>query len=146
MHGYVVARRHGDFVLVDGKEQRREVEYGWDYARGVALRRTFDGDGHLLLRGRQIGGGGETRYLGVGFHRTGSAFHAVYADLDKVFQLTPAEYRVLGEMIEGRTADAIARAMKLSIETVRSHIRHIYTKLQVSSREELFSKIRPYRL
>jgi len=55
MHGYVVARRHGDFVLVDGKEQRREVEYGWDYARGVALRRTFDGDGHLLETREMVG-------------------------------------------------------------------------------------------
>jgi DNA-binding CsgD family transcriptional regulator len=29
---------------------------------------------------------------------------------------------------------------------VRSHIRHIYAKMQVSSREGLFNKIRPYRL
>jgi len=105
-----------------------------------------DGDGHLLLRGRQIGGDRGTRYLGLGFHPTGSGFRAVYADLDKVYQLTPAEYRVLGEMIDGRTADAIARLMKLSIETVRSHIRHIYAKMRVSSREELFSKISPFRL
>lgn len=55
MQGYVVARRHGDFVLVDGKEQRREVEYGWDYARGVALRKTFDVDGHLLETKEMVG-------------------------------------------------------------------------------------------
>ncbi len=55
MRGYVVARRHGDFVLVDGKEQRREVEYGWDYARGLALRRTFDADGRLLETKEMVG-------------------------------------------------------------------------------------------
>lgn len=48
MQGYVIARRHSDFVFVDGKEQRREVEYGWDYAQGLALRKTFDEAGHLL--------------------------------------------------------------------------------------------------
>ena len=48
MHGYVAARRHSDFILVDGKEQRREVEYGWDYDHRVALRKTFDLAGHLL--------------------------------------------------------------------------------------------------
>lgn len=48
MHGYVVARRHSDFALHGGKEERREVEYGWDYDHGVALRRTFDQQGRLL--------------------------------------------------------------------------------------------------
>jgi DNA-binding CsgD family transcriptional regulator len=105
-----------------------------------------DGDGDLLVRARQIGVDAARRYIGLTFHRTGSEFRALYADLDQVFRLTPAEYRVLGQLIDGSTADAIARAMRLSIETVRSHIRHIYAKMQVSSREGLFNKIRPYRL
>jgi DNA-binding CsgD family transcriptional regulator len=105
-----------------------------------------DGDGDCLIRARQIGADAAQRYIGLTFHRTGSEFRALYADLDKVFCLTPAEHRVLGQLIDGSTADAIACAMRLSIETVRSHIRHIYAKLQVSSREGLFSRIRPYRL
>jgi len=48
MHGYVTARRHSDFILVNGKEQRREIEYGWDYDHGVALQKTFDAQGNLL--------------------------------------------------------------------------------------------------
>lgn len=48
MHGYVVARRHSDFSLDGGKERRFEVEYGWDYEQGFALRKTFDADGKLL--------------------------------------------------------------------------------------------------
>lgn len=55
MHGYVVARRHSDFALHDGKEERREVEYGWDYDRGVALRRTFDQQGRLLETKEMVG-------------------------------------------------------------------------------------------
>jgi DNA-binding CsgD family transcriptional regulator len=105
-----------------------------------------DGDGHLLIRARLVGDEDGRRCIGMSFHRTGSHFRPVYADLNTVFQLTPAEYRVLGEMIDGHTADAIAAATRLSIETVRSHIRHIYAKLHVSSRESLFKRIRPYRL
>lgn len=59
LHGYTVTRRNGDFVMVDGKEQRRDVEYGWDYDHAVGLRRTFDADGHLLetaeLTGADLG-------------------------------------------------------------------------------------------
>jgi len=147
--------RGGALELRDGLLQAGDRNGQYLFARFVAelgplpgsVALPFpDGDGHLLLRGRQIGGDSESRYLGIAFHPTGSGFRALYADLDKVYQLTPAEYRVLGEMIDGRTADAIARLMKLSIETVRSHIRHIYSKLRVSSREELFSRISPFRL
>lgn len=55
MHGYVVSRRNSDFVMVEGKEQRREVEYGWDYDRAIALRKTFDTDGHQLEAAKLAG-------------------------------------------------------------------------------------------
>ncbi len=48
MRGYVTARRHSDFSLVAGQEKRLEVEYGWDYDRGIGLRKTFDTQGKLL--------------------------------------------------------------------------------------------------
>ena len=48
MQGYVTTRRHSDFIMVNGKEQRREVEYGWDYDHGFGLQRTFDAQGNLL--------------------------------------------------------------------------------------------------
>ncbi|MBO9662909.1 hypothetical protein [Dokdonella sp.] len=48
LHGYVVGRRHSDFSWKDGKERRYEVEYGWDYDQGVALRKSFDENGALL--------------------------------------------------------------------------------------------------
>ncbi len=59
LRGYVVTRRNGDFVMLGGKEQRREVEYGWDYDRAIGLRRTFDVDGRLIetkeLSGADLG-------------------------------------------------------------------------------------------
>lgn len=48
LHGYVVERRVGDFLMRDGKEVRLEIEYGWDYDRAVGMRKTFDTAGKLL--------------------------------------------------------------------------------------------------
>ncbi len=106
-----------------------------------------DGDGHLLLRGRAIaadGAGG--RRVGLTFLHSGGAFRALYADIDRAFQLTPAEHRILLRLIEGLSAEGIAAALDLSVETVRSHIRHIYNKMGVASREAMFAKVRPFRL
>ncbi|GAD59584.1 hypothetical protein MBEBAB_1834 [Brevundimonas abyssalis TAR-001] len=40
----------------------------------------------------------------------------------------------------------MAEALNLSIETVRTHIRRVYHKLGISSREELFAMIASYRI
>lgn len=108
-----------------------------------------DGEGHLLLRGRRIeamGGEDKGDHVGLAFLRSGARFKAAYADLERAFQLTPAEYRVLSRLIEGLTAEGITMAMGLSVETVRSHIRHIYAKMNVASREAMFARIQPFRL
>lgn len=109
-----------------------------------ALKRA-DGDGHLLFRAQRIdwSGGG---MFGVGFFGSGSEFHVRYADLDTVFGLTPAEHRVLLDMLEGFEADRMSEIHAVSIDTTRSHIRAIYAKLQVHSREALFHRLRPYRI
>ncbi len=50
--------------------------------------------------------------------------------------LTPREKEVLQLMAEGNTYSQISEALFISKETARSHIRNIYTKLQVSSKSE----------
>ncbi|MBC2778757.1 helix-turn-helix transcriptional regulator [Parasphingopyxis marina] len=67
-------------------------------------------------------------------------------ELRDVFGLTPKQYQLIVEMLRGKTADDAAEAMNISIETARSHIRGIYAKLNVASREELFARIRPFYL
>ncbi|MBX3561921.1 MAG: helix-turn-helix transcriptional regulator [Sphingomonas sp.] len=108
---------------------------------------TRDGDGHLLLRARRIAAeSGETGRVGLTFLRSGAGFRPHYADLERAFQLTPAEHRILLNMADGLNAEAIAEAKDLSIETVRSHIRSLYNKMGVASREAMFARIRPFRL
>ncbi len=106
-----------------------------------------DGDGHFLLRARRIeANGSEASCVCLSFLRSGTAFRPNYADLERAFQLTPAEHRILLKMADGLNAEAIAEAKDLSIETVRSHIRSLYNKMGVASREAMFARIRPFRL
>jgi DNA-binding CsgD family transcriptional regulator len=60
------------------------------------------------------------------------------------FQLTPKQTQVLMRMISGDSSENIAKAMRISVETVRTHVRDVYAKLRVSSREELFVRVRPF--
>jgi two-component system, NarL family, nitrate/nitrite response regulator NarL len=56
-----------------------------------------------------------------------------YALLAAFAILTPREQFVLAELMEGRTADAIARSAFVAVSTVRSQIKAILQKLGVNS-------------
>jgi NarL family two-component system response regulator LiaR len=52
-------------------------------------------------------------------------------------QLTPTEFQVLRLIGQGKSNDEIAEAMYISKNTVRSHIKSIYAKLDTHSRLQL---------
>jgi DNA-binding NarL/FixJ family response regulator len=56
------------------------------------------------------------------------------------YQLTPKEKEVLTSLSKGNSYKLIAAEVQISVDTVRSHIRKIYEKLQVHSQTEAVSK------
>lgn len=64
--------------------------------------------------------------------------------LHGLFHLTGAERRIVQALFNGCTAEEAGAVLRISIGTVRVHIRHIYEKLEVGSREALFHKLLPY--
>jgi two-component system, NarL family, nitrate/nitrite response regulator NarL len=48
--------------------------------------------------------------------------------------LSPREREVLGRIAAGESVPIIARAMHLSLSTVKTHVHHLYDKLEVSDR------------
>ncbi|MFI5171526.1 MAG: response regulator [Chitinophagales bacterium] len=56
------------------------------------------------------------------------------------YQLTPKEKEILTLMISGKSFKMIADAISISYETVRTHMKNIYTKLHVNSNTEAVSK------
>jgi DNA-binding NarL/FixJ family response regulator len=55
-------------------------------------------------------------------------------------KLTPAEVRLLGLLSTGHSYQAAADQLKLSVNTVRDHVRSIYEKLHVHSKAEAVRK------
>ena len=101
-------------------------------------------DGHLLIRARRLECGDEILF-GMVLVRTDGSDPSRFRDLDKAFGLTPAENRVLLSLLDGKDADQITREVDVSMVTIRTHIRSIYSKLEVNSRERLFAKAMPFR-
>jgi DNA-binding NarL/FixJ family response regulator len=61
--------------------------------------------------------------------------------IDDADVLTPKEKEILKALSKGLRYKEIAFEMHISIETVRSHVRRIYEKLQVQSRTEALNKV-----
>ncbi|MBV6405401.1 MAG: response regulator transcription factor [Flavobacteriales bacterium] len=57
--------------------------------------------------------------------------------------LSERERQVLDQLAQGYRYKEIADRMQLSIDTVRTHIRNLYDKLQVSSRTDALNKLYP---
>lgn len=56
------------------------------------------------------------------------------------YQLTAREKEILASLSKGNSYKMIAAHFNISIDTVRTHIKHIYDKLQVRSQTEAVSK------
>jgi len=62
------------------------------------------------------------------------------------YQLTPHETRLLKLLIEGHNYKTAAVALKVSVNTIATHMRHVYEKLQVHSKSEAVAKALRNRL
>lgn len=56
------------------------------------------------------------------------------------YQLTSREKEILASLSSGNSYKLIAAALDISLDTVRTHIKHVYEKLQVHSQTEAVSK------
>ena len=55
--------------------------------------------------------------------------------------LRPRELEVMKLLCKGRTKSYIAETLYLTENTVRSHAKHLYTKLDVHSKQELMDLV-----
>ncbi|WP_167956350.1 helix-turn-helix transcriptional regulator [Anaerosporobacter faecicola] len=60
------------------------------------------------------------------------------------FGLTPRETQVLKNMLAGKDNYQISDDMMISTFTIKKHILNIYRKLEISSRTQLFKKVKEY--
>ena len=132
-------------VSAEHDEQLRRVIRRATRDLGHALLPTSD-DSHIIVRFRRLNEDDAPPLVGLILYDCADRGDPEFADLRVAFALTNAERDVILKLHLGMTAEKIAAACGISIETVRSHIRSAYLKLGVSSREEMFRKLHPYRL
>lgn len=55
------------------------------------------------------------------------------------FGFTPRETEILGYLLEGRSHPYIRDELVISKSTMDTHVRHIYAKMGISSKQDLIS-------
>ena len=70
-----------------------------------------------------------------------TAFKTACADVAEKHRLTARETEVFELLARGRTSPVIQEKLVLSHNTVKTHVRHIYAKLDVHSQQELISMV-----
>jgi DNA-binding CsgD family transcriptional regulator len=68
--------------------------------------------------------------------------------LHQVYNLTESQAEVARSLYAGRSVEDTALALNLSLNTIRTHLKHIFTKCEVSSQAELLHMLAlgPYTL
>ncbi|HKY82146.1 MAG TPA: helix-turn-helix transcriptional regulator [Sphingobium sp.] len=103
--------------------------------------------GHVVAVMRQLPSGQpQQRVYGLELRRRADADAVRYAGYRSYFGISQAEDRVLQQLLKGHNVEKCAATLDLSMDTVRSHVRQLYTKMNVSSREALFHVIMPFRV
>jgi len=105
-------------------------------ARGYLLKNTPPA--RLLESVREIMGGGAPMSPEVA-RRVVDLFQQIQPSVPD-HDLTPHEMRLLKLLVEGHNYQTAAAELKVSVNTIRFHMRSVYSKLQVHSKAEAVSK------
>ena len=62
-------------------------------------------------------------------------------DLGRLYGLTRTEQQIVGMMVQGQSVTEISEELHKSVLTVRTHVKRIYSKLNVGTKEQLFSTV-----
>jgi DNA-binding CsgD family transcriptional regulator len=84
--------------------------------------------------------------VGLTLQPAGAGYTFQVADLHDAFGFTETEGGVAYDLLCGHTAEQTSQMRRVGLETVRTHIKRIYAKLGVSSREGFFHRLAPFML
>lgn len=136
----------GRFALVRPAEHAAFEEFLAGATEVVTAWCTPQADGDFLLfRAWRISADGVIA-IGLVFHAAGVKYVPNWADFTRVFGLTATEHRVALLLLDGLRVEEAAERLSITAGTARIHVRNLYGKLQVSSREQMFRLLAPFRV
>ncbi|WP_187107788.1 helix-turn-helix transcriptional regulator [Sphingomonas xanthus] len=103
-------------------------------------------NGHLVCRSVALPDCGDKGLVFVEIVAAQPDVKAHWVDFRVSHGMTDCENEVLASLMSGECPLEIAEHMGSSVNTVRTHIRHIYEKVGVSNVQELHRKLAAYRL
>ena len=107
-------------------------------ATGYVLKTTPPAE--LLDALRSLHAGGSPMSSGIA-RRVVEAFHRPPIIPEDETPLTPREEEILDLLVQGFRYREIAERLFISLDTVRTHVRHVYEKMHVRSRAEAAAKV-----
>jgi DNA-binding NarL/FixJ family response regulator len=108
-------------------------------ANGYLLKRTSTLE--IIESIRQVHEGGAPMTASIA-RRVVQYFHKAGSQSSECGKLSPREREVLELLARGDAYKQIAERLNVGLETIRMHIKHIYSKLSVHSRGEAVAKFR----
>lgn len=84
--------------------------------------------------------------IGLVFHPTGGDYVPRWADFGRALGLTASEQKIALRLLDGVKIETAAEDMGITTATARTHVRNLYQKLSISSREALFRLLAPFRV
>jgi DNA-binding NarL/FixJ family response regulator len=111
-------------------------------ATGYLIKKTAPE--HIVRSIRDLCAGGSPMSSQIA-RRVVEEFQRPPRQTDAAAQLTTREQEVLARLAQGFLYKEIAAAIGVSLETVRTHVRNIYSKLEVRSRTEAVNKAFPQK-
>jgi DNA-binding NarL/FixJ family response regulator len=122
-------------VFDDNKNVFEALKAG---ANGYILKKTQPAKLLEYIQDAQTGGAPMTSSIATQVLRTFSEIHTPSKEED--YNLSDREKNVLQLLVNGYSYKMIAAEMFIAIDTVRSHIKKIYEKLQVNSKSQAVAK------
>jgi DNA-binding CsgD family transcriptional regulator len=137
----------GTLLVHTYQARQRFIEFVRSSASELSTLCLQDEDGvHVICTAINLSNSDTREKTGITLRRSNIVVPIGIANLAAAFHLTPGECNIVKKLFSGHTAEQIGDELSLSIGTIRMHIRHIYEKLDVSSREAMFHKLMPFML
>lgn len=141
-----VRNNDGRFALVDPTEQAAFDKFLKTVTGSITAWCMPQADsGAVIFRAWRVDTP-EEEALGLVFHTTGGDYIPRWADFGRSLGLTAAEHRIALRLLDGVRVETAASDMGITAATARTHVRNLYQKLSIGSREALFRRLAPFRI
>lgn len=107
----------------------------------IALEAEHHGKSHVL-QCRRLRGATDVTAFGLRIICDDGYRESAVLHFDEYYGLTRQETLICRALLRGKTVQEIVEAVNKSSDTIRFHIRNIYQKVDVCSREALLAKLR----